>query len=73
MDYKTLIMDSLPDMGLTFQKANDLFHGPEATEAFKMGERDGHLRLVVVVRVMLWKLMCGPTGKGQYDYQNENK
>lgn len=60
-------------MPLTFEKANDLFHRSEATEAFKLTKCDGHLRLVVVVRVMLWKLMCGPTGKGQYDYQNENK
>jgi hypothetical protein len=63
MDYKTLIMDSLQDMGLTFEKANDLFHGPEATEAFKMGECDGHLRLVVVVRVMLWKLSMEPSSQ----------
>ena len=63
----------MPCMPLTFEKANDLFHGSEATEAFKLSKCDGHLRLVVVVMVMLWKLgmepsrqllMCGPMGKG---------
>ncbi len=43
-------------MGLTFKESQDLLHWSEATEALEAGESDGHLRLVVVVWIVLWKL-----------------
>lgn len=45
-----------PDPKLTFKKLQDLLHWSEATEAFKAGESNSHLWLVVGVWIVLRKL-----------------
>lgn len=47
-------------MGLTVEEAQDLIHWSEPAEGLKVGQRDGHLRLVVVVWIVLGELSVEP-------------
>lgn len=48
-------------MGLTVKEAQDLIHWSEPTEGLEVSQRDGHLRLVVVIWIVLGKLSMEPS------------
>lgn len=50
-------------LGLTLEEGQDLLHRSEATQALEAAQGDGHLRLVVVVRVVLGEVSVEPSSQ----------